>query len=509
MIDKRLPLAAACLALGASTGVVWASECAPLEPHTVALMMSEPSMVVDGAYHELLDGTYLKPYLKDKEVMAVLTDMLDELYGEAKADGKTVVYTLNGHSVTMSAGSVEAKVDGKDVKAPVAPEIVEGEIFAPVRFVFKELGGEWAWDKARERAVISILVPKGSVYELSEGTVNLRTALQQKPEWYAGDEARKAADGLLGMQNADGGWFKLTSGADFAAKVDRDGFAAYRQKSTIDNDTTMVQLRFLGRVYNATKADAYKDAVVRGIEYILKGQYANGGWPQFFPVTVGYHKRITFNDDAVANVSEVLLDVAAKTAEFGFVSDELAARAKAACDKALALVLKTQVVMDGKKTAWCAQYDETTLECAKGRSYELASVSGSESVNILRFLMSFKAPTKEVVEAVNAAIAYLQSMRIDGKKIVQKDDPSLEFGFNRVLADDPKAKPLWPRFIEIGTNKTLFSNRAGDKLYAYEDVSYERRNRYSWLVTTPQSLLEKDYPAWQKEHSPGVNALAK
>jgi len=85
----------------------------------------------------------------------------------------------------------------------------------------------------------------------------------------------------------------------------------------------------------------------------------------------------------------------------------------------------------------------------------------------------------------------------------------LEFGFNRVLVDDPAAAPLWPRFIELGTHKALFSNRGGDKLYAYEDVSYERRNKYSWLVGTPQSLLEKDYPAWQKKHSPDVNALAR
>lgn len=78
-----------------------------------------------------------------------------------------------------------------------------------------------------------------------------------------------------------------------------------------------------------------------------------------------------------------------------------------------------------------------------------------------------------------------------------------------MLVDDPAAGPLRPRFIELETHKTLFSNRGGDKLYACEDVSYERRNKYNWLVDTSKTLIKKDYPAWRKKWSPDVDALAK
>jgi len=483
--------------------------CAKLETHNVSVTLSEPMMRIDGAYHELIDSLYLKPVMKDKQLLAPLTDIIDELNGVTKVADKTVIFELAGRSVTMTVGSPTATVDGKEAKAPIAPEIIEEQIYVPVRFVLEGLGGVWSWDAARERASIDVGVPPGSILNIPNGPINLGTALTQKEDWYGSDDAKKAADGVLANQNPDGGWFKLSGGNNFAFVVDRDKFPTYRQKSTIDNDTTMVQIRFLGRVFKATNDKKYGDAVVKGVEYILKTQYDNGGWPQFAPITTGYHQRVTFNDDAVANVAEVLIDVGNKAAEFGTVSDDLSKRAKAAVDKSLALVLKTQVVENGKKTAWCAQYNEKTLTCDKGRSYELASISGSESVNLIRFLMGVEKPSKEIVDAVNSAVAFLDSLKITGKKIVEKKDATLEFGFNRVLVDDPAGAPLWPRFIELGTHKALFSNRGGDKLYTYEDVSYERRNKYSWLVGTPQSLLEKDYPAWQKKHSPDVNALAR
>jgi hypothetical protein len=35
------------------------------------------------------------------------------------------------------------------------------------------------------------------------------------------------------------------------------------------------------------------------------------------------------------------------------------------------------------------------------------------------------------------------------------------------------------------------------KKYSLAEIEQERRNGYSWLGYWPQTLLEKDYPAWK------------
>jgi hypothetical protein len=78
---------------------------------------------------------------------------------------------------------------------------------------------------------------------------------------------------------------------------------------TIDNDATISELRFLARVQQAVAGadgDPYRAAAVKGLRYLLEAQYPNGGWPQVYPLAGGYHDAVTFNDDALANVAELL-----------------------------------------------------------------------------------------------------------------------------------------------------------------------------------------------------------
>ncbi|MFD2015558.1 pectate lyase [Vibrio olivae] len=294
---------------------------------------------------------------------------------------------------------------------------------------------------------------------------------------------------MLKNQNPDGGWFKVGSSNDLSQVYDRDTFPTYRQKSTIDNDATYIQIMTLAKVYEKTNNEAYKESAIRGIEYLLEGQYDNGGWRQFFPNSEGYHRHITFNDNAIANTLNVMRDVASQKGEFAFVSDDLASRAKASMDKGLRFVLDNQVVVDGKKTGWCAQYNVDTLACERGRSYELASISGDESVKVIKFLMSIENPSAEVVESINSAVAFLKAEEIPGKKMIKTPDDTMEFGVNRVVIDK-EGSSVWPRFINLENLEPLYSNRQGDKLDKFEDVSYERRVKYSWLVTSPGKLFK-------------------
>ena len=72
----------------------------------------------------------------------------------------------------------------------------------------------------------------------------------------------------------------------------------------------------------------------------------------------------------------------------------------AAFERGVQCILKCQIVVGGKRTAWCAQHDENDYRPRAGRTFELASLSGAESVGVVRLLMSLDDPSPDVIKAV-------------------------------------------------------------------------------------------------------------
>ena len=100
-------------------------------------------------------------------------------------------------------------------------------------------------------------------------------------------------------------------------------------------------------VHEANGDDRLADAARRGIEYLLKAQYENGGWPQFYPLIDGYYTHITFNDGAMIGTMRVLRDAASGKPPYEFVDDDLRERSRRAIEKGLDVILKCQIVVDG------------------------------------------------------------------------------------------------------------------------------------------------------------------
>ena len=174
-------------------------------------------------------------------------------------------------------------------------------------------------------------------------------------------EAIRIADNVLLYQQTTGGWPKnIYMPAELTADEYKKALAAKDNvnQSTIDNNATSTEIRYLSRVYLATDIEKYKEAALEGIRYILKAQYPNGGWPQFWPRPKGYYTHITYNDNAMVNVMNLLRDVYNKKAPYTYVPDTLCQRARAAFDKGVECILNTQVKQNGKLTVWCAQHDE-------------------------------------------------------------------------------------------------------------------------------------------------------
>jgi PelA/Pel-15E family pectate lyase len=198
------------------------------------------------------------------------------------------------------------------------------------------------------------------------------------------------------------------------------------------------------------------------------------------------------------NVVTLLQEAAAGATPFAFVDEARRVQAKAAVAKALDCVLRTQVKQDGKLTAWCAQHDEKTLAPAPARNFEPVSLSGSESVGLVRFLMSVEKPTPEIIAAVEGAVAWFQQVQIRGLRteaITGADGKR-----DRRAVKDPAAPPVWARFYELGTNKPIYLGRDKVVRYDFNEIEQERRAGYSYLSDWPANLLAKDYPRWRAKH---------
>ncbi len=131
--------------------------------------------------------------------------------------------------------------------------------------------------------------------------------------WYRGDEAARLAANLLSHQSERGDWPKNFDTSAQPYEGDR------RLKAgTFDNGATVGEVRFLARAFNATGRTEYRDAVLKALDHILDAPYPNGGFPQSYPPGKGYARYITFNDNTMVNLLELLRDVA-DSHDFAFV----------------------------------------------------------------------------------------------------------------------------------------------------------------------------------------------
>ena len=317
-----------------------------------------------------------------------------------------------------------------------------------------------------------------------------RRFLGKPDSWFASAEAKKVATIILSFQTDAGGWPKNTDTISKAYDGDRA-----KLQPTFDNKATVDELRFMARMVNATQDATYRKSFDRGLAYILKAQYPNGGWPQFFPLRKGYYDRITFNDGAMVRVLQFVREVATEKT-YAFLDAKLRATCRQAFDRGIACILKCQIVVDGKPTVWCAQHDEKTYAPAKARSYELPSFSGSESVGIVRLLMSLENPSAEIRASIEGAVAWFEAHKITGQRL-ETTTPVLG-AKDLVMKPDPTAPDLWARFYDLKTGQPYVCDRDGIPKAKLADIGHERRNGYSWFGEYARDLLAKDYPAWRK-----------
>ncbi|MDE6631531.1 MAG: pectate lyase [Muribaculaceae bacterium] len=351
---------------------------------------------------------------------------------------------------------------------------------------------------------LAIFLPSSAVgQESGYHKIDKRTAKkilrEEDPAFFKSEESVRIGDQLLLWQRATGGWPKNEDmvspmSDELKSKVAAD---KYRQDdSTTDNDATTLQMTYLARLYKATGHQRFRKAFQAGLEYLLSGQYENGGWPQFWPVMHDYQTHITYNDDAMVSTMTLLRDVALGKSPFDsdLCDEDMKERLIESFNKGVECILATQIVVDGEPTVWCQQHDRVSLLPAKARSYELPSYCSQESAAIVKLLMEIPNPDERIVKAIDGAMKWFGENRI---KYVRHKRENIEGKWIVSLEENPEDDtPVWARYYDLEDCQPFVCDRDGIPRRHLEEIGEERRTGYSWYNDRP-SYLFPIYEEWK------------
>lgn len=262
--------------------------------------------------------------------------------------------------------------------------------------------------------------------------------------------AERVAGAIIYAQHPSGGWNYV---ADFAgetalkewyATIGKNAwrleeFQHYYGNATFDDVGTAEAAKFLLRLYIEKRDSKYRPALDKAINFMLASQYPIGGWPQRFPLMhdhplkdhADYSSFITFNDDVAAENIDFLLMCYQVLGE---------TRVREPVIRAMNSFLVTQ--MGQPQPGWALQY---TLELipAGARSYEPKSLHTPTTAENIQQLIKFYRMTGETkfLARIPEALAWLESLVLPKKQEYEGRSH--------------------PSFIELGTNKALFTHRRG------------------------------------------------
>jgi PelA/Pel-15E family pectate lyase len=322
---------------------------------------------------------------------------------------------------------------------------------------------------------------------------------------YRATEITAIADNILLYQKTNGGWPKNYDMQAVLSPDQKDSLLKAKSElhTGFDNGSTYAQVAYLAKAYTATNKEVYKVGAKSGLDYILAAQYANGGWPQYYPLENNYSRYITFNDDAYIGIMQVLKDIVDDKPEYRFVNNIQRQKLVTAFNKGIDCILNTQINDAGKPTGWCQQYNEITLEPAWARKFEPPSICNNESAGIVLFLMHIQDPSPAIQKAIHDAVAWFNESKILNTKVMTVDAPEMLTAFtvskhDKIVVNSPGAPPIWTRYYELKTHRPVFCNRDSKLVYSLAEVERERRDGYGWYTYEPQKVLER-YAAWKRQ----------
>jgi PelA/Pel-15E family pectate lyase len=312
--------------------------------------------------------------------------------------------------------------------------------------------------------------------------------------------AAKAANAIIWGQSHEGGWnYMIDFAGDRSLKqwyntIGKNGwrleeFQHYYGNATFDDDVTSDAARFLLRMYLEKLDPTYKPALDKAIDFILKSQYPNGGWPQRYPLKYDFNKEghpdytsfYTFNDDVIWENTDFLIECYLSLGEQRFLEP---------IRRGMDFYLISQ---DGCG-AWGDQMN-LNMETAGARTYEPAAFMPAVTYTNAMLLLKFYQFTgeKKFISRIPNTIQWLETTRLPKNESNNTKTHStfVEMGTNKPLYVHRKGSNAKYGYYYVDTNDTnLLAHYGGKRFVAVEELKKE----YERLLSLPIEELIKDSP---------------
>jgi hypothetical protein len=125
------------------------------QSYIVVLKVGSPEITINGISKKI-DAQGSKPIIQNGRTLLPIRTLIESLGGTVEWNGKEqkATITLNGHSMVLWIGKTTALVDGSNTTLDVAPLIINGRTYIPLRFVSEHLGGSVNWDDKTQTVTI-------------------------------------------------------------------------------------------------------------------------------------------------------------------------------------------------------------------------------------------------------------------------------------------------------------------------------------------------------------------
>jgi PelA/Pel-15E family pectate lyase len=274
------------------------------------------------------------------------------------------------------------------------------------------------------------------------------------------DAARDTGRALAWGQRRQGGWDHRVD----VAHLKPDATRPERKSGhcSFDDDISQGAVTFLMKLDGVLDEAWLTESIELALKFMRDAQFANGAWPQWYPLRGGYHDYYTFNDNAINDCIRVMVE-----AHRRYGKDEDLASAKRGGD----FIIASQVA--APQSGWAQQYSHD-MKPAWARSFEPPGVCSAATSRNIRTLIDLYLYTgdQKYLKPIPAAIDWLERSALDPKVVSKKEVGGLA----------GKHVGVWARLYEVGTNKPVYGDRMSKRQVFYDinKISDKERNSYGW-----------------------------
>lgn len=229
-------------------------------------------------------------------------------------------------------------------------------------------------------------------------------------------------------------------------------FQHYYGNATFDDEVTMHSASLLLRMYLERHDTVYERPLNRAIDFVLQSQYANGGWPQRYPLKADhpfkgkadYTPFITLNDEVIPANIEFLLQCYSTLGR-----NDLIEPIRRAMD------ITARLQYHKPLAGWCDQYTPDDLQPAHARSYEPNGINTGTTAHLIGIMADYYRLTGDpkFLRGIPDAIKFIEDQKLsDSLLALCPSKPRMEGDI------------VVPRYISPETGKPMFVHRKGSNV---------------------------------------------